>query len=73
MRQMTLEEARKRKGFNWTQERLEAESGVNQATISKIERGERPNPTNDTVTKLERALRLQRGTLVFDQVMEKAS
>ena len=68
---MTLREARDKR--EWTQERLEAESGVEQTVISRIERGVIANPTNDTVKKLEVALKLRRGTLVFGQVMEKAS
>lgn len=62
---MTLREARERRG--WTQERLEAESGVDQTTISRIEAGVNTNPSNATVAKLELALRLKRGTLVFGQ------
>lgn len=70
---MTLRAARGLRG--WSQEQLEELSGIAQATISKIERGEVTNPTNDTVAKLEVALKLKRGTLVFgDQVMaEQAS
>ena len=71
MKALTLREARDAR--KWTQERLEAESGVAQTTISKIERGDVTNPSNDTVQKLEQALRLRRGTLVFGQVMEKTA
>lgn len=68
---MTLREARDAKG--WTQEQLEAETrkvdangeGVNQAHISKLERGEVTNPKNNTVVLLELALSVERGTLVF--------
>lgn len=68
---MTLREARDKK--RWTQERLAEESGVLQGTISKIESGERANPSNDTVKKLEVALGLKRGTLVFGHVMAKSA
>lgn len=68
MKQTTLREAREAR--KWTQEQLEAASGVAQTTISKIERGDVANPSNDTVTKLEGALKLRRGTLVFGQVIE---
>lgn len=68
---MTLREAREWRG--WTQEQLEKLSEVAQTTISKIERGEVLNPSNGTVAKLEVALRLRRGTLVFGQVMEKSA
>jgi transcriptional regulator with XRE-family HTH domain len=48
-------------------------SGVSKPTISRIETGEVTNPSNDTVSKLKLALPLKRRTLVFGQVMEKAS
>lgn len=66
-----LKTARERRG--WDQKRLATESGVDQSTISRIESGETVNPSNGTVAKLETALRLKRGTLVFGQVMEKVS
>lgn len=66
MKQLTLKDARERRG--WTQERLETESGVEQSVISRLERGENANPTYETVQKLEVALRLRRGTLVFGDV-----
>ena len=59
--------------MGWTQEQLEAAAGVPQSVISRLERGESVNPTNETVAKLEAALKLKRGTLVFGQVMEKVS
>jgi transcriptional regulator with XRE-family HTH domain len=71
VKSLTLREARELKG--WTQEQLESESGIAQAHISKIERGDVRNPSNDTVQKLEQALRLKRGTLVFGQVMAKSA
>ena len=63
MTRLTLRAARHARG--WTQEDLEAESGIAQATISKIERGDVPNPRNNTVQALESALKIPRGTLVF--------
>ncbi len=63
VKQMTLRKAREKRG--WTQEQLEDASGVDQGVISRLERGESANPTNDTVVKLETALGLERGTLVF--------
>lgn len=69
---MTLKAARDKR--EWTMEELAERSGVSKATISELESGNRTNPTTDTVTKLEQALRLRRGTLVFGQVAEaKAS
>lgn len=69
--QMTLREARKKRA--WTPEQLAEHSGVHRATIYRIESGFITNPSNDTVKALEEALRVRRGTLVFGQVMEKAS
>lgn len=54
MKEMTLREARRLRG--WTQEQLEALSGVEQAVISRIERGTNANPGIRTVRKLETAL-----------------
>lgn len=54
-----------REGKEWTQERLAEESGIDQRTISKIERGDVEDPQNSTVKALETALGLKRGTLVF--------
>lgn len=76
---LTLKEARDAKG--WTQQQLEAETqradpngvGVNQRTISGIERGDAADPMNSTVVLLETALRLQRGTLVFGKQAEALS
>lgn len=71
VKQLTLREARERRG--WTQERLESESGVEQSVISRLERGANANPTYDTVQKLEVALKVRRGALVFGQVMAEKS
>lgn len=68
---MTLVEARRKR--DWDQKTLARESGVDQSVISRIETGATSNPTNDTVKKLEEALGVRRGTLVFGQVMEQAS
>lgn len=68
---MTLRAAREWR--RWTQEELEERSGVPQPTISKLERGEVVNPGHHTVVKLEVALRLKRGTLIFGQVMERSA
>lgn len=63
MKHLTLKRARDSK--RWTQEQLEAKSGINQSAISKLERGEVIDPQKSTVDALEDALGLQRGTLVF--------
>lgn len=68
---MTLRDARARKG--WKVEDVAERSGVSRATVYRIEAGEIANPSYDTVQKLELALRLKRGTLVFGQVMEKSA
>ena len=65
MPRLTLQRAREKKG--WTQEQLETASGIDQRSISKIERGETTDPRNSTVRALEDALDLDRGTLVFGQ------
>lgn len=62
----TLREARGR----LTQEQVESLTGVAQATISKLERGDITNPSVDTVNKLEDGLSLRRGTLVFGEEAE---
>lgn len=72
VKQLTVTEARERKG--WKQNELAERAGLDKGTVSRIEAGEIVNPSNDTVKKLERALGVRPGTLVFgDQVMERAS
>lgn len=63
VRHTTVRAAREKRG--WTQEQLEAASGIDQGVISRLERGESTNPTIDTVRKLEAALGLKPGVLVF--------
>lgn len=60
---LTLRAARE--AANLTQEQLEAASGVAQTRISSLERGTTTNPKIDTVRKLEAALGLPAGSLVF--------
>ena len=55
---MTLQDARKRK--QWTQLALAFAAGMEPSTISRLETGAAPNPTHDTVRKLEIALGLTR-------------
>lgn len=70
-KRLTLRQAREAKG--WSQSQLATETQalgseftpVDQRNISKIERGEVSDPQNSTVTSLETALGLRRGTLVF--------
>jgi len=64
----TLRAARERRG--WDQLTLAAKSGVGQSDISRIEAGHTKNPTITTVRKLEKALRLRPGTLLFGVVDE---
>ena len=64
----TLRDARRRRRL--TQEQLEALSGVEQTAISSIERGNVKDPRWSTVKKLEDALRLRRGSLVFGEDAE---
>jgi len=56
MQPITLKEARTRRG--WTQEELEAVSGVSQPVISKIERGDVADPAFSTIVRLAKALRM---------------
>jgi len=46
----------RRQHLRWTQEDLARESGVPQATISRIEKGQRRNPGADVIRRLARAL-----------------
>lgn len=69
--QTDLKTARGRK--KWDQKTLAQRSGVDQATISRIESGDTANPSNDTVKKLEETLGLKRGSLVFGQVMARTA
>ena len=69
---MTLRDARDafcmpgRKDPGVTQQELEELSGVDRTRIARMETDPgNANPTVDTVRKLEDALKLRRGTLVF--------
>lgn len=64
----TLTQARERCG--WTPEELAEKSSVSRATIYRLESG--ATPAYGTVEKLEAALGLKRGTLVFGD-LAKAS
>jgi transcriptional regulator with XRE-family HTH domain len=65
VKQITLREARLGRG--WTQEELEAASGVSQGVISKIECGIVQDPASSTVLKLAAALRMDPRALRFDE------
>jgi len=62
---MQLKAAREKRG--WTLEQLADKCGVNKSTISRIERGD-TSPMHETVTALENALGLKRGTSEFEAV-----
>jgi transcriptional regulator with XRE-family HTH domain len=68
VKEMTLREARRLRG--WTQEQLEERSGVEQAVISRVERGANRNPGIKTVRKLETALNVR---LIFGAEEAQAS
>lgn len=70
MKHETLRAVRERK--KWTQAETAFRAGVDKGTVSRIESGEVSNPSNDTVAKLEKALGLRRGALVFGE-LAKAS
>lgn len=63
MQQIDLKAARKRRRMD--QVTLAERSGVNQSTVSRLERGAIRKPSSDTIANLERALRLRPGTLMF--------
>ena len=46
----------RRQHLSWSQEDLARESGVPQATISRIEKGQRKNPGADVIRRLARSL-----------------
>lgn len=72
MKRTPLKAARLAKGF--TQDELAARSGVSQASIVKYERNPDADPPVSMVDKLEEALDLKRGTLIFGrQQHRKAS
>lgn len=53
-----------RKAQEFSQGQLATRSGVRQGTISKIERGQRPNPGIETVRKLATALNVDPAELL---------
>lgn len=63
MKLILLRDARLKRG--WTQERLARESGVHQATVSKLEAAAYPNPTLRTRDRLANALRVSPAALIF--------
>lgn len=67
MKQITVRQARLRRG--WTQEQLEAESGVSQAAISSIERGLVTDPSSSTVFDLAKALGVDPRELRFGEAV----
>jgi transcriptional regulator with XRE-family HTH domain len=73
VKHMTLRQARQAKG--WTQEDLEARSGVGQDVISRLERrtSGADAVTFGTIQKLEAALQLKaslrRGALLFTELV----
>jgi len=72
MKHETLHEARMRRGID-SVGALANLAGVSKATVSRIETGAITNPSSATVAKLENALRLRRGSLVFGVPRERAA
>jgi predicted transcriptional regulator len=66
---LTLSKAMKRADLN--PEDLSAKSGVDRATVYRLIKGDITNPRTDTVRKLEAALDLRRGSLVFGAEAEE--
>lgn len=71
MKQTSLRAVRESKRL--TQEQLESLSGVSQAVISKLETNATTRPAYDIVRKLEAALELAPGTLVFGRQPTEAA
>ena len=65
MHHSSLSSERKRRG--WTMEQLAREAGTTKGTISRLEAGLVVNPSYALVARLEKALRLRRGTLEFGE------
>ena len=59
-----VRKARKKAGLS--QDKLAREAGVAYNTVVKIESGENPNPTIDTLKKIARALNVGVGDLIDD-------
>lgn len=68
---MRLLKARNKKG--WTQERLAKESGVNQTTISALERDETRIPQWDTAKALADALEVDPAVLFPTRTKDRES
>ena len=60
---MTLRQARLKADI--TQRELAERAGIRQPAVSSLERGHRANPTITTVRRLETALGVPSGTLIF--------
>lgn len=69
LKRMTLKAARVARG--WTQDELATRSGVSQASIVKYERDPDADPAVSLVDKLETALYLKRGTLIFGRQQQQ--
>lgn len=63
MKAITLREARRQKG--WTQVQLAEAAGIDQTTVSTIERGAVRNPSWDVVRRMSKALGVRPEALLF--------
>jgi len=59
---LRLKEIRTAKGL--TQEQVAEDAGIDQSTISELERGVNPNPTLQTILSLARALKVDPAELL---------
>lgn len=66
---MDIKEIRKSKGL--TQRELASKSGVSFSMISKLESGEKTNPSYDTLTKIAAALDVDTSSLLGQTMLDK--
>lgn len=71
MKHTDLKSARERLG--WDQQTLARRAGLNSSVVSRLEAGQTSDPSYSTVRKLETALSLEPGTLVFGEQPTEAA
>jgi transcriptional regulator with XRE-family HTH domain len=66
MKQQTLREVLTARKIRISE--LARRSGVDKGTVSRLAAGVTTNPSSSTVAKIETALKIRRGSLVFGEV-----